>query len=165
MILVLRPDATEEQISHIIEKVEKPVEQAVDDTSQAAPAAKEYEWALVKGQKKIVLDQKEVDKFFRDVTNIYTQEIVDAVSGTLSDMAKPGKYGVDRMSNALVLVRAENDERVNIIFGKEYEKDKGYYMFVQNDGLIYKVAKSKYDTIFKWFDELPKKLPEKKTET
>ncbi|MBN2010172.1 DUF4340 domain-containing protein [candidate division KSB1 bacterium] len=144
----------------VIQKVEKEAAPVVEnDTTQAAPKAKEYEWVLLKGEKQTPLDQKEVENFLRDVTSIYTQEVVDGVGASLNDMGKPAKYGVDRASNALVLEKSENNERVTVLFGKEFEKDKGYYMYVQNDGLIYKVAKSKYDTIFKWFDELPTKLP------
>ena len=58
-----------------------------------------------------------------------------------------------------MFIKEGDNTKYNIIFGKEYEKDKGYYMNVQYDRLVYEVSKSKYDTIFKWVEELAKKLP------
>ncbi len=145
----------------VIEKVEKQVEQDTTqaDSTKQAPK-KEYEWVLVKKNKNIKLDQKEVNKFLSDVTSIYAQEVVDNINpSSLSDLSKPAKYGVGRAKNALVLRKGDAEDQLQILFGKSYEKDKGYYMYVQHDGLVYKVAKSKYETIFKWFEELPKKLP------
>ena len=59
----------------------------------------------------------------------------------------------------MVFMKEGDDTKYNIIFGKEYEKDKGYFLNVQYDNLVYKVGKSKFDTIFKWVDDLPTKLP------
>ena len=61
----------------------------------------------------------------------------------------------------MVFIKQDDDSRYNVIFGNEYEKDKGYYLYVEYDNLVYKVAKSKFDSIFKWIDELPTKLPKK----
>ena len=69
---------------------------------------------------------------------------------------KRGKYGMRRPNRYLVFKAPDKDQE-NILFGKEYEKDKGYYMYVQKDGLFYKVTKSNYDKIFKWKDDLPTK--------
>ena len=149
----------------VIKKVEKEVdeekkEETVDaDTTK--PTKKEYEWVLLKGKKEIKLDQKEVNNFFRDITNINAQEVVDNIGNTLADLTKSSRYRLDRPSHYIVLMKDNDNAKYNIIFGKEYEKDKGYFMQVQYDNLIYKVSKSKYDTIFKWLEELPKKLPKK----
>jgi len=153
----------------VIERQEKPTDatdtvkdttQAATDSTQAPSKPKEYEWVLLKKNTRVMLDQNEVDKFLRDVTSVYAQEVVDNVSAnSLADLGKPARYGIDRAANALVLVNAEDGQRIQVLFGKEFEKDKGFYMLTQNDGLVYKVAKSKFDTIFNWFEELPKKLP------
>lgn len=147
----------------VIKKVEKqeakPTAEAQTDTTKPTP--KEYEWVLLKGNREIPLDQKEVEKFFNDVTSINAQEIVDHIGNTLADLSKASKYRFDRPSHYLVFIKENDDTRYNIIFGKEYEKDKGYFMQVQYDNLVYKVGKSKFDTIFKWLDDLPTKLPKK----
>lgn len=157
-----------EMIIKKIEKIEevkedkKEGEEAEADTTK--PKKKEYEWVLLKGRKEIKLDQKEVDNFFRDVTNIHAQEVVDNIGNTLADLSKSSSYRFNRPSHYIVFMKDEDDTKYNIIFGKEYEKDKGYYVQVQYDNLVYKVNKSKYDTIFKWVEELPKKLPKPKEE-
>lgn len=153
----------------VVKKIEKKEEakqkQKEGETTNAdttKPKKKEYEWVLMKGKREIKLDQKEVDKFFRDITNIYTQEVVDNIGNTLADLSKSSRYRFDRPSNYIVFIKNEDNKKYNIIFGKEYEKDKGYYMQVQYDNLVYKISKSKYDTIFKWVKELPTKLPKPK---
>lgn len=141
----------------------KPDETATEDTTRKTK--KEYEWVLLKGAREIKLDQKEVDKFFSETTNINAQEIVDRIGNTLADFSKSASYRFDRPTHYIVFIKEDNS-KYNIIFGKEFEKEKGYFMNVQYDNLIYKVVKSKFDAIFKWVDELPKKLPakeEKKT--
>jgi hypothetical protein len=149
----------------IIEKVEKSQPASVPgDTTKAK--VKEYEWVLRKGQRTSPLDQKEVDNFFRDATSISAQELVDNIGNNLADFNKPVKYGTAQPSHYMVFMKDNDEKRYNVLFGKEYEKDKGYFMQVQYEGLVYQVIKSKYDTIFKWVTELPKKLPqpEKKKE-
>jgi len=151
----------------IIKKVEKEQQPPEGDDAEAdttKPVKKEYEWVLLKGKKEVKLDQKEVDKFFRDVSNVNAQEVVDYIGGTLGDLGKANKYRVDRPKNYMVFIKEENDEKLNVLFGKEYEKDKGYFMNVQHDNLVYKVAKSKFDAIFKWVNDLPTKLPQPKEE-
>ena len=152
----------------VLKKIEKEIEtneaKEEEQTAEAdttKPMKKEYEWVLVKGKREVKLDQKEVDKFFKDITSIYAQEVVDNIGNTLADLTKSSRYKFDRPSHYIVFIREEDNTKLNIIFGKEFEKDKGYFMQVQYDKLVYKVNKSKYDTIFKWVEELPKKLPKK----
>jgi hypothetical protein len=138
----------------VIKKNEKEVEVTNADSTKSTK--KETEWVLVKGTKEIPLDQKEVDNFLRDVTKIRAQEVVDRIGSSLGDLNKPGKYGVNRPAYYIVFQEPQK-EREFVLFGNEYEKDKGYYMLVRDDGLVYKLVKSTYDKIFKWMDELPKK--------
>jgi len=145
----------------VIRKVEKKSEEASAEDSTAVARPVEYEWVYMKGDKEIALDQKEVDNFFRDVTSIYAQEVVDQMGNSLADLNKSSQYRFNRPSHYIVFINEEDDAKKNIIFGKEYEKDKGYYMQVQYDNLVYKVNKSKFDTIFKWATDLPTKLPKK----
>ena len=139
----------------IVKKVEKEVEVTNEDSTTTTKT--EHEWVLLEGRdKEIALDQKEVDNFFRDISKIRGTEVVDRIGNTLGDLNKNSQYGFTRRSNQIVFVDEENNQK-NIIFGKEYEKDKGYYMNAREDGLVYKVSKSTYDKIFKWMEELPKK--------
>ncbi|MBD3289679.1 DUF4340 domain-containing protein [candidate division KSB1 bacterium] len=140
-----------------IKKVEKITEQAEEDTTK--PVKKEFQWVLVKGKNEIKLDQTEVNKFLSEVTNVYTQEVIDNIGNTLEDLSKSSRYGFSRPSHYMVFIKQEDDSRYNVIFGKEYEEEKGYYMYVEYDNLVYKVSNSKFDSIFKWVDELPTKLP------
>ena len=110
----------------------------------------------MKGEKEIDLEKKEVDNFLRDVTKIRAQKVVDRIGNSLADLNKNAKYGLSRARNVVVF-KAPDGQQQNVIFGKEYEKDKGYYMHVQYDGLVYHLNKSTYDKIFKWAEELPKK--------
>jgi len=128
------------------------------DTTQATHTV--LEWVLQKNDRNINLDQEEVDKFLRDVTTIYAQEVIDNTTGSLSDFEKLRNYGFNRPSHYIVFVKSDGQQKLNVIFGNRYEGDKGYYLQVQYDGLIYKVASSRFDTVFKWIEELPKKLPE-----
>ncbi len=137
-----------------VEKIEEPTEA---DTTQ--PKKKEFEWVLVKGKTEVKLDQTEVDKFLREVTNVNSQEVIDNIGNTLEDLSKSSQYGFNRPSNYMVFIKQADDSRYNVIFGKEYEKDAGYYMYVEYNNLVYKVSTSKFDSIFKWVDELPTKLP------
>ncbi len=139
----------------IIRKIEKASQKTETDTSKSTP--KEYEWVLLKGNKESKLDQKEVDNFFRDVGNIYAQEVIDQLSGGFADFNKASRYQFNRPTHYIVFLKENDENKYNILFGSEYEKDKGYYMNVQYDNLVYKVNKSKFDTIFKWVDEMPKK--------
>ncbi len=143
----------------VIKQNKKEVEVTNPDSTRTTKTEKE--WVLLKGPKEIRLDQKEVDNFLRDVTKIRAQEVVDRISSggaiSLSDLNKPARYGVDRPTHYIVFQQSEK-EREMILFGKEYEKDKGFYMLVRYDGLVYKLVKITYDKIFKWVDDLPKKV-------
>ncbi len=138
----------------IIKKVEKEVEFIAEDSSKATKI--EMEWVLVKGDREIDLKQNEVDNFFRDVTKIRAQEVVDHIGNSFQDMNKSSRYGFRRPTHYIMFKKPDAPQQ-NVLFGKEYEKDKGYYFNVQYDGLVYKIAKSTYDDIFEWIDELPKK--------
>lgn len=138
----------------MLKKTEKEIEEMAADSTMKKK--KVDEWVLVRGKREIDLDQKEVEKFFKDVATIRASEVVDRIGNTFADMRKSGKYGFDRPAY-YVVYRPEEGQQKNLIFGKEYEKDKGYYMNVQWEGLVYKIAKYNYDKIWKWVDELPKK--------
>lgn len=143
----------------VVKQIEKEVEVMNDDSTMTTKTEKE--WVLVKGDKEIQLEKKEVDNFLRDVTKIRGQEVVDRIGGgggamSLGDLNKPARYGVNRPTYYIVFQQPKKEREV-VLFGKEYEKDKGYYMHVQYDGLVYKLVKGTYDKIFKWVEELPKK--------
>lgn len=142
----------------VIKVNEKEVE--VTNADSTKTTKKEREWVLLKRQKETKLDQKEVDKFLQDVTKIRGQEVVDRIGNSLGDYNKPAKYGFNRPTHYIVFQKPQKEREV-VLFGNEYEKDKGFYMNVQYDGLVYKIIKSNYDKIFKWIEELPRK--EKKT--
>ncbi|MCU0644836.1 MAG: hypothetical protein MUC94_11305, partial [bacterium] len=91
-------------------------------------------------------------------TKIRAEKVVDRFNNPLDEMNKNSRYGFGQRSSAVVFQDKETREQHNVIFGREYEKDKGYFMNVQYDGLIYHVSKSNYDKIIKWMDELPKKV-------
>ena len=139
----------------VIERIEEEVEVPGDS---AKTIQKEFEWVLLKGKgKKIKLDQKEVANFFRDVAKIRAQEVVDRIGDTFADLNKSSIYGFNRPSHYIVFRKPDGAQN-NVLFGKEYEKDQGYYMNVQYEGLVYKVTKYNFDKIFKWIEELPKKV-------
>lgn len=139
----------------VIKKKAKQVEITNPDSTKGTKT--EHEWVLLKGQKETRLDQKEVTSFLNTVTKIYAQEVVDRMGNTLGDLDKASRYGMTRPVSYLVF-KPQEKQQENVIFGKEYEKDKGFYMQVQYDGLVYKVAKSNVDRIFKWVEDLPKKV-------
>lgn len=139
----------------IIEKRDKEVEVVNEDSTRSKKI--ESEWVLVRGSVETALDQKEVSNFLRDVTSIRAQEVVDQIGSSLADINKNAQYGFNRSSRVLVFQEPDGPQQA-VIFGKEYEADKGYYMQVQYEGLVYKLAKSTYDNIFKWSDDLPKKV-------
>lgn len=149
------------------EMVLENVEKEVDEADTTKDKKKEYEWILQKGNDKVLLDQAEVKKFLNDVTSIYAEEVVDHIGNTLNDLSKSSKYGTGNPSHYIVVMKKDDTQKYNIIFGKSYKKNKsddeitGYYMNVQYDNLIYKVTKNKHETIFKWMQELPTKLPKK----
>jgi len=144
----------------VVRQIEKEEKKAKDDTTAAAPVKKKV-WVLVKKKKEIPLDQDEVRKFLNDVTKIFAQEVVDHIGGTFSDYNKSVKYGFQHSGRYIVFKQPDGSQQV-VVFGKSYGKDKGYYMLVKyDDGLVYKVMKSKYDEIFKWIDDLPKKTAKK----
>ncbi len=141
----------------VIKKVEREVEVTKDTVTTTEM---KEQWVLVRGNNEVDLDQKEVNNFIRDVTSVYAQKVVDRIGNTLGDLNKNSRYGFRRSSDVLVFKEKESDQQKNVIFGKEYEKDKGYYMHVQYDGLVYHVTKSNYDKIFKWMGDLPEKAIE-----
>jgi len=138
----------------VIKKKEKQVEITNPDSTKGTRT--EYEWVLLRGAKETRLDQKEVTNFLNTVTKISAQEVVDRMGNSLGDFDKPSRYGMARPSSYIVF-KAAGKQQENVLFGKEYEKDKGFYMNVQYDGLVYKVAKSNVDRIVKWVEDLPKK--------
>lgn len=139
----------------VVKKVEREEEVTKDDSTKAMEKKSVWVYVDTKGRE-TNLDQAEVDKFLKDVTKIRGQEAVDRVGETLADVNKPAKYGTARPSRYLVF-EAPDGKRDNVLFGKGYEDDKGVYMQVQADGLIYKLAKDNYEKIFKWVEELPRK--------
>lgn len=141
----------------IIKKIEVEVDSAASDSAQGTHTV--LEWVLQKNEENIKLDQEEVDKFLREITTIYAQEVVDNTTGSLADLDKLRKYGFSRPSHYIVFIKGDDQQKHNVLFGNKYDGDKGYYMQVQYDGLIYKVASSRFDNVFKWMDELPTKLP------
>jgi len=144
----------------IIKKIEiEPESDTDDETDTTAVKPKVMEWVYQKGNTNVRLDQEEVDKFLREVTTIYAQEVVDNTTGSLADLGKMNKYGFNRPSHYVVFIKGAEQQKMNVIFGNQYEKDKGYYLNVQYDGLVYKVAKSRFDNVFKWVNDLPTKLP------
>jgi len=137
----------------ILKKVEKEVEVTKDDS--LTTTEKKNVWVLMRNDKEIDLDQKEVDKFVKAATNIQAQELVDKIGGSFSDLNKSAKYGFQRSTKVLVFKKDQKSSQQNVIFGKQYEKDKGYYMQVQYDkGLVYKVSKYNYNKLFDWVDKL-----------
>ncbi|NQT25402.1 DUF4340 domain-containing protein [candidate division KSB1 bacterium] len=148
-----------DRVQRHIKKMEREVEVEVNDSTTTIQ--KETYWVLVKGGQEIELDQKEIDKFLSDVTSIHASHVVDRMGenpleAQLSN--KPRQYGLEfRNPKTYMVFKPADGEQKNIYFGNEYEKDKGYYLYMQEDGLIYKVNKSNYDKIFKWVDDLPTK--------
>ncbi|MBC7186613.1 MAG: DUF4340 domain-containing protein [Calditrichaeota bacterium] len=140
------------------EVVIRRVEKAATASSDSAASKKEYEWVLVRGGRQLKIDQKEVDRFLGDVTYVYAQEVVDRIGNTLADLGKQSRYQFDRPTLYMVFMKKDDPSRYNVVFGREFEKDKGYFMYVQYDNLVYKVAKTKFDALTKWIDELPKKV-------
>jgi hypothetical protein len=138
-----------------IKKVEKEIEFVAEDSSKATRI--ENQWVLVRGNKEIDIRQKKIDDFFRDVAKIRANEVIDRIGNTFQDMNKSSRYGFQRPSHYIVF-KSPDSAQQNVIIGKEYEKDEGYYLFVQYDGLVYKLNKSTYDRVFKWVDELPEKV-------
>lgn len=147
------------RVQRHIKKLEREVEVEKDDSTTTTE--KESYWVLVKGNREIELEQKEVDKFLREVSSVYAASVVDRLDGNTLEAQlsnKPRQYGINfRNPSNYIVFKPLDGEQKNIYFGKEYEKDKGYYVYVQQDGLIYKITKSNYDKIFKWVDDLPKK--------
>lgn len=139
----------------IVKKIDKEVEVTIDDSTKTTK--QEEQWVLATGNKEVELETREVDNFIRDVTKIRAEKVVDRIANPLDEMNKNTKYGFSQRSSAVVFQDKETREQKNVIFGKEYEKDKGYFMNVQYDGIIYHFGKSNYDKIFKWMEELPQK--------
>ncbi len=139
----------------VVKKVEREVEVEKDSTKTTK---KEEVWVLVKGKKEIDLDKNAVTRFLNDVTSIRATKVIDRIGNSLADYNKNARYGFLRVKNAVVFKEKGSDAQENVVFGKEYEKGKGYYMNVQYDGLVYQVSKSVFDRVFKWVDDLPKKV-------
>lgn len=138
-------------------RLEREVEEQVDDSTTTTK--KEDYWVLVKGNQEVELDKSEVNKMLGDVTSVYASEVVDKIGQSLNDLNKPQTYGLNlRNPRNYLVFKNKEGKQTNIIFGKEYEADKGYYMYVQEDGLIYEVSKYNYDKIVKWADDLPEKV-------
>ncbi|MCI0513359.1 DUF4340 domain-containing protein [candidate division KSB1 bacterium] len=143
----------------VVRKIEKEVtpQKAADDTSTAVPVPQKVStWVIEKAGQQIEIDPTEADKFVNEVRKLTTQKLVDRMGQTLNDMNKPAKYGLNRPTGGVVFIKKEN-QRVQSLFGREYEKDKGYYFQCGDDGLIYEVTKTTFDNLFKWIEELPKK--------
>lgn len=136
-----------------IRKVEKTKEETIDDSTVTRQVE---EWVLVKNNREIDLNQKAVKDFFRDAGRIRASEVVDRISNSLMQMNKLNQYGLSRPSRYLVFQKADGSKE-NVLFGKAYEKDKGYYMQTQEDGLVYKVSKYNFDKAVKWVEDLPEK--------
>ncbi|NOZ60286.1 MAG: DUF4340 domain-containing protein [Calditrichaeota bacterium] len=139
----------------VVKKVEREVEVQKDSTKTTK---KEDAWVLVKGKKEIDLDKNAVTRFLNDVTSIRASKVVDRVGNSLADYNKNVKYGFLRARNAVVFKEKGSAAQQNVVFGKEYEKGKGYYMNVQYDGLVYEVSKGTFDRVLKWVEDLPKKV-------
>lgn len=147
----------------VVKQVEKevPVEKSESDTTNTEPQTKKVkEWVIERAGKEIELDQKEVEKFLKDVRQITAQKVVDRIGQSFGDMNKSGKYGLNRPTGGIIYLKS-GGERVQCLFGKEYEKDKGYYFQNGNDGLVYQVSKFNFDKYFKWITDLPTKTKEK----
>ncbi|MBN1780970.1 DUF4340 domain-containing protein [bacterium] len=136
-----------------LRKVDRTKEETVGDSTVTRQVK---EWTLVRGSREIDLDQTEVNNFFRDAGKIRGTEVTDQITNSLMQMDRVSRYGLDRPAHYLVFQKADGT-REEVLFGKEYEKDKGYYMETRENGLVYKVAKANFDKIVKWADELPKK--------
>ncbi|MCD6117359.1 DUF4340 domain-containing protein [bacterium] len=143
----------------VVRQKEKEQPKAKSDTTKA-PVKKKV-WVLVRGKKEVSIDQNEAKKFLDNVTKISAQEVVDRLGGTFSDYNKSVKYGFQNSAKYIVFRKSDGTQQV-VVFGKPYDKDKGFYMLVKyDDGLVYKVLKSKCDDIFKWIKELPEKAVKK----
>jgi len=134
-----------------IRKVDKTKEETIDDSTVTRQVK---EWVLVKNNREIDLDQKKVNDFFRDVGKIRATEVVDRISNSLMQMNKVNQYGLGRPAHYIIFQKADGTKE-NVLFGKMYEKDKGYYMQTQEDGLVYKVTKYNFDKVVKWVEDLP----------
>jgi len=141
----------------VVKQIEKKQDKADKKDSTSVPVSTK-EWVLVKGKKELSLNKDEVKRFLDDVTKIFAHEVIDRVGGTFADYNKSVKYGFQNSRTYLVF-QTPDQHRKAVIFGKKYEKDKGYYMLVKyDDGLVYKVTKSTFDKIYKWIDDLPKRV-------
>ncbi len=141
----------------VIEKREKEVEVTNEDSTTTTKI--EDEWVLLGGRDPVALNQTDVNSFLTDVCKIRAQEVVDQIGNSLADINKNANYGFSGSRSTRLLVFQEPEgPQLRVLFGKEYEEDKGYYMLVQYDGLVYKLSKANYDKIFKWFDDLPTKV-------
>jgi hypothetical protein len=143
----------------VVKKVSKQVkmEKAAGDTTQTDPGMTTVkEWVIEKAGKEIELDQAEADKFINDIRIVSAAKMVDQIGNTLGDMNKAGKYGLNRSRTGIVYFK-EGNQRVQCVFGMEYQKDQGFYFQNGEDGLVYEVSKANYDRYFKWIAELPTK--------
>jgi len=134
-----------------MQKVEREVEEMAPDST--LQTKKVHEWVLVKGKREIDLDQKEVDRFFREVAKIRVSEVVGYV-GPFTDVRQ---YGLHKRPTHYILLTPEEGAQKNILFGKAYEKDKGHYMYLDWEKHVCKLAENNYKKIWKWINEPPKK--------
>ncbi|MBN2104622.1 DUF4340 domain-containing protein [bacterium] len=137
-----------------IRNVEKTKEETIGDSTVTKQVK---EWVLVKNNREKDLDQKKINDFFRDVGKIRATEVVDRISNSLMQMNKINQYGLGRPSHYIIFQKADGSKE-NVLFGKMYEKDKGYYMQTQEDGLVYKVTKYNFDKVVKWVEDLPENI-------
>lgn len=143
----------------VVKKIEKEVEEEKSDADSAAtePVMKKVnEWVIEKGSTQIEIDQKEAEKFVNEVRKITASKVVDRVGQTLGDLNKSAKYGFNKSRDGIIYLKNGNN-RVQCVFGNEYEKDKGRYFQNGEDGLVYEVTQANIDKYFKWIEELPKK--------
>lgn len=138
----------------VVKKIQKEVEFTAEDSTQATKI--EEEWVLSQGNQDIELVQSDVESFFRDISKIRGQEVVDRLGNSLGDINKNTQYGFSRPNHYIVFKKPDQAQQ-NVIFGKTYDDDAGYYMNVQYDGLVYKLTKSNFDRVFKWIEDLPTK--------
>ncbi|MBN1349475.1 DUF4340 domain-containing protein [candidate division KSB1 bacterium] len=133
------------------------VETTEADSVSAEPEMKSENFWAITEPRRIELDQKEVEKCLNDIRRISGQKVVDRIGDNLlTDSGKYSTYGLNNPTGYIAFF-TEDGSRTDVRFGREFEKDKGYYFMNQNDGLVYEVTKFNYDRIFKWIKDLPEK--------
>jgi len=144
-------------IYRYLKKMEREVTEQKDDTTTTT--SKESYWVLSGSGREVEMDAKEMENFLRDITGVFASEVVDRIGNTLADMNKPAKYGMNLNNPGTYLVfKTRDGQQHNFIFGKDLGEDRGAYLYVQDDGLVYEVSKYNCDRILKWVDDLPDKV-------